>query len=163
MSRIAGNLFVTGTLQAGTVVLSSSCVTDEKVSATADISASKLEHNNRAMFAQASGTNATAETRTIYTAVNVGSVTGFKIGAIVAATGDSTATLDLKKNGTTILTGTVQLTSATAAYTLVAGTVGSSAALAAGDVLTVVMTVSAGTGTLPQGVFAYADILEDGQ
>lgn len=83
-----------------------------------------------------------------------------RVGSVVACIGDSTVTVDVKKNGSTILSSTVQLDSGNTAYVSEAGTINTSS-LASGDVLTVVVTVSAGTGTLATGLWVELRIDED--
>jgi hypothetical protein len=61
-------------------------------------------------------------------------------------------TVDLRKNGTTILTSVITISVAQAAYARVAGAI-ASAAYIAGDVFELVVTATAGGGTLPQGLF----------
>lgn len=104
---------------------------------------------------QAHGTAAIAERRVIHVARAAGNVIAFETGPVVAAIGDSTATVDLRKNGTTILTGTITIDSADAAFTKLPGVI-ATAPYVLGDVFEVVITIAAGTGTLPQGVFASA-------
>jgi hypothetical protein len=79
-------------------------------------------------------------------------VTEFRCGPVAAAVGDSTATVDLYKNGASILSAGVLIDSGDAAFAVLTGSI-SSAAYVAGDVFEVVITISAGTGTLPQGVW----------
>ena len=89
-----------------------------------------------------------------------GTVVAFEVGSVTACTGDSTITVDLHKNGASILTGVITLDSANTAYIVEAGTL-SSATLADGDVLEVVVNATVGTGTLGNGVFASCIIRED--
>jgi hypothetical protein len=155
MANTIESLNVTGQLRAGSVVLPADCVTDTNVNGSSPLAAAKTRHRHLRTLAQAHGTAATAERRVVHVAHAAGTVSAFRVGPVVAAVGDSTATLDLYKNGTTVLSGTVVVNSSKAAYSKTTGTV-SSAAYVAGDVFEVVQTISAGTGTLPQGVFADA-------
>jgi hypothetical protein len=59
--------------------------------------------------------------------------------------------VDEKKNGTTILSGTVTIDNGDVAYSKTSAAL-SVTSYVAGDVIEVVQTVSAGTGTLPQGM-----------
>lgn len=90
----------------------------------------------------------------------VGRIRAIRAGSVAKAVGDSTVTVDVRKNGVTVLSATIQLDVANTNYVSEAGTL-SVTALAVGDVLTVVMTVSAGTGTLPTGVYVTAVVDED--
>jgi hypothetical protein len=74
--------------------------------------------------------------------------------------GGGSCTIDLKKNGTSVLSGAVTLDSTTAAYALKDGTV-TTPAYAAGDVFEV--QVASPSGTKPKGVFARAVLREAAQ
>jgi hypothetical protein len=154
-STVDSDLVVTGNLQCTTISLPESCVVNANVSGSDPLAAAKTRHRHLRTQRQAHGTAATAERRVVHVAHAAGTVSAFRVGPVVAAVGDSTATLDLYKNGTTVLSGTVVVNNSKAAYSKTTGTV-SSAAYVAGDVFEVVQTISAGTGTLPQGVFADA-------
>ena len=67
-----------------------------------------------------------------------GTLRYFAAGNVSPLTGAATIAVDLKKNGTTVLTGTITLDSGDAAYAVVEGTLdGDEDDLVAGDVLTV--------------------------
>lgn len=97
---------------------------------------------------------AVAERRVIHVCEGTnGTVISVTAGCVTTAVGAATVTLDLYKNGSSILTGTFQITSSTTQYTVqVTGTL-SVATYVTGDVFETVMTVAAGGGTLPQGVW----------
>lgn len=158
--NVFGDTDVQGKLRAKEFTPPASCITNTAVSASANIAATKLQHRWRAIFNQVHGTAATAERRAVYYAYTTGTILRVKAGSVVACVGDSTITIDVKKNGTTVLTGTIVLDNANTAY-IVEAAVLSVTALVADDVLEVVQTVSAGTGTLGQGVFVAIDIDED--
>lgn len=142
-------------------VLNAGCVTDAKVAANAGIKASKLEHQHRETYAQESDTTAAAEARVVHVVKGTaGEVRSIKAGCVTPCVGDAVVTVDLLKNGVSILTATFDLTSAQSAYDLVAGTI-DTATLEADDVLEVDIAVAAGTGTLGKGVFCYVDLWED--
>jgi hypothetical protein len=151
-NRIPGNWAVGGILSATTMVIPANSVGDDQVEADAGIAASKLEHESHATFAQAN-TSAADETRIIYVAHAAGEVLEFKAGSIAAAVGDSTVTVDLKKNGTTILSSVITLDNGNTARVVEAGTLVASPTYVAGDVFEVVIDATVGTGTLPTGVF----------
>jgi len=159
---VNNDLLVTGTVSAKALTLTNASITDANVVAAAGVQASKLQHQFTQCYAQPGANNATVERKVIHVVRGAtGTVLEFKVGARVAAIGAATATLDLYKNGTTMLTGTISLTSATAAYILLAGTLASSS-LAVGDVLEAVVTAAtAGGGTLAIGLFAYLTLRED--
>jgi len=143
------------------IILNAGCVADVHVAVDAAIAASKLQHQHRETCAQESGATAAAETRVVHVVKGTaGQVRTFQAGCVTPCLGDATITMDLLKNGASILTAAISLTSAQAAYDLVAGTIDTDT-LEAGDVLEVAVTVNAGTGTLGVGVFCYVDLWED--
>lgn len=151
-SRVEGDQLFTGTVtfQAAPSVPASS-FGDDEFDAGDPLTAEKQIHRYVRSLAQAHGTDATAERRIVHRAHAAGSVVAVRCGVSVAATGDSTATVDVKKNGTTILSAPVVLDSGNAAFAVEEGTV-SVPTYVADACLEVVVTVSAGTGTLPQGL-----------
>lgn len=164
VQQITGDINVVGKVTCQDITIPSGKVTDASVTALAGIAASKLQHAHRVMYAQPGGTSATTETKAVYVVVGLtGSIQAVKLGASTAATGGAKITLDVHKNGSTILSATQDLASSTSAYTLISVTP-SSTALAAGDVLEVLITTTPATGgNLPQGVFVAIDIFEAAQ
>ncbi len=141
----------------GTVTVPNQSISNATIEANAAIAADKLDHRYNPTESQPN-TNATAETRVLYRARAAGQVLAFDTGALVAATGNSTVTVDLQKSTgggafATVLTGTVQLDVGDPAIVPVAGTLVATPTYVAGDVFRIVQTISAGTGTLPTGVF----------
>ena len=132
------------------------------VEASAGIEASKLEHQHRATYAQESATTAAAANDRVIHVVKgtTGTLKTFSAGCVVANIGNSTIDVDLHKNGVSVLTAAISIDSGDAAYAIVAGII-DTAAVVADDVLEVVVTVTAGTGTLGKGVFASLDLWED--
>lgn len=149
-----GDLFVNGNLRAISAQLPTSAVTNASVVAGAGIDATKLQHQHNKTFSQPN-TAATTETKVIHVAYGAGTVIAFRAGSIAIAVGGATVTLDLKKNGTTVLSAVITLDTGNVARVAEAGTV-SVTAYAAGDVFEVVATATAGGGTLPTGLFAHA-------
>ena len=136
----------------GSASLQDSSVGNQQINPASPIAAEKSVHQYQPKLAQAHGSSATAERRIVHVANAAGSLVAVKVVPVVAALGDSTATIDVKKNGASMLGSTVAINSSKAAYSATLGTVSGSGAYVAGDVIEVVQTVSAGTGTLPQGV-----------
>lgn len=154
VQTIDGDVQVRGNLRCVTINLPATCVGDAQVSGSSPITASKLQHQHSKTFAQANGSAAVAERRVIHIAYGAaGTVLAFRTGVVTVATGDSTVTVDLYKNGASILSATVTIDNTKAAFARTTATL-SSASYVAGDIFEVVLTVSAGTGTLPQGLFA---------
>lgn len=135
-------------------------VTNAKVAAGAAIAASKLVHQHRINYSQPN-TTATAVTQVIYRCYGAtGTIKEIAAGSIGIAVGAATVTVDVKKNGTTVLSGVITLDSGNTARVAELGTV-SVPALAAGDVLEVVTTATAGGGTIPTGLFVSVTVEED--
>ena len=158
-NRIAGDLFVDGSLQAVEMVLANSSVVNATVSAAADIDASKLEQHHSKSYPQVG----TAATETVVLHVIHGATARVqKVWAtnIVNSIGDSTVTVDVKKNGTTVLTGVLTLDVNTGAYGIEKGTISVTAGVV-DDVYTAVITATIGTGTLPTGIGVEMRIDED--
>lgn len=144
------------------ISLPSGAVGNSSIATAAGIEAEKLEHHHSVTGNQPN-TAATTETRVIHSVYGTtGDVLAFEAGSIVAATGNATVTLDLKKNGTTILTSVVTLDSANTAYIVEAGSI-DTAPVVDGDVLSVVIVATVGTGALPTGLFYNLRLNEDAQ
>ena len=152
---IKGTATITGGLNAP-----AGCITDANIEAEAGVDSEKLEHQHQPGYAQESATNAADESRVIFVAKGAGTIVSFVAGNVVTAIGDSTCTVDLKKNGTTVLSGAVSLSAGSpVAYGKTAGTV-SVTSYAAGDVISVTIDATAGTGTLAKGIFCMATLRE---
>jgi hypothetical protein len=137
---------------AGAVTVPASSFGDREADASDPITATKLQHQWQRLFAQDHGSAAVAERRVIHLARGAGTVVAVRAGSVVACVGGATITVDVKKNGTTILSASIVLDSANTAYIPEAGTV-SVGTYAADDVFEVVVTVAAGGGTIGQGLF----------
>jgi len=122
---------------------------------------SAMDHCHATTWSQ-SGT-ATSVTLAAHVFRASGTILSIAAGSIVANVGDSEVTFDLKKNGTTVLTGVITLTSTHTAYEIVAGVLSATSA-DAGDVLTLVVTATDGVGSghaLATGCFAELRVNED--
>lgn len=159
LSTIEGDLRVRGTLQADYFTPPASSVGDTQINSADPISADKLKHQYLPGHSQPN-TTATTETRVIHVARAAGTIEGFRAGSIAACSGAATITFDLKKNGTTVLSSVITLDNANTARVIEAGTLSGSPTVAAGDVLEVVITATAGGGTLGTGAFCQAIVRE---
>src|SRR4051812_24257722 len=82
-------------------------LTDADVAAAAAIAESKQEHQFRPRHCQPN-TAATSETRVIHEVFGVtGAIIAFSAGSIGVAVGAATVTVDLKKNGVTVLSAVI--------------------------------------------------------
>lgn len=144
------------------VVLPANTVGDAGVTAASPLNTTKTRRRFNKGYAQNVGAAAASVTGVVVHVVYgaVGTVIAVRAGVVVAAVGAATVTIDIKKNGTTILTAVITLDVANTIYIVEAGSV-SVSGLVAGDVLTAVLVATAGGGTLPQGVFVDVVIDED--
>lgn len=142
----------------GSASLPASSVTNAAVAAAAGIDASKLEHRHRPLYTQPN-TTATSVTQVIYVAKAAGTVNSFRAGSIAACAGAATITVDLKKNGSTILSAVITLDSSNSNYVPEAGTV-NTAAYVADDVFTIVTVATAGGGTIGTGFYCIPEFEE---
>jgi hypothetical protein len=156
------DVIVKGDFKPRSITYPAGGVNNAAVASDAAIETSKQRHRYRANYAQPNST-ATAETRALHVARLPGTVRDVQVGSIAKAVGDSTVTVDIRKNGTTILTGVVTLNSSNTNRVAVPGTLSGSVTVAANDLLEAVIAISAGTGTLPTGVFLSVEVDENGQ
>lgn len=155
------DLYVQGNIGAASLSVPVNAIRDAQVSAGADIAAGKLQHAHRAILAQGSATTVAAQTQVIH--VVSGATATLRIseaGAVVPAVGTDTATIDIQKNGTTVLSSVITLTSSQSARQIVLGTISVPAGVT-NDVYEVVITPVHSTGTLAKGVFVVLDVYED--
>ncbi len=158
-STIVGSLHVTDTITAGGgVQVGSNSVTDSSVAAGAGIAASKLEHQY--VITEKQVGSAADETRIMHIAQGDGDIVGVKAACIGVAVGSATCTVDVKKNGTTILTGVITLNSSSVTLVAQSGTLATTT-YGDGDVFTVVFDGTTSGGTLPTGVAATLILRED--
>lgn len=161
-TRIEGDVYINGNVNSLTMSIPAGSVIDASVGASANIAATKLEHRHQIVYAQGSAVDAADAAQVVHVCYGAtGSVVAFEAGSVVAALGNDVCTVNLKKNGTSILNPTtgISLSSSATAYIASAGTI-SSAAIVDGDVLEVVIDATHGTGTLAKGVFASVVISE---
>lgn len=154
LNTVDGNLYVKGTLTAAAITIPAGAIIDTNVAVVpgGGITADKLQHRHIKQHSQPN-TAATAETRFIHVARAAGSVQEIVAGSIAIAIGAAAATIDLKKNGTSILTSVLTLNSSNTARVVAVGTI-ATAAYVAGDWFELVITAAAGGGTLPTGLGA---------
>lgn len=156
-----GDLTIRGALNVtGVANLAAGSLSGTALNTSVPAPANAVAHAHRRIYTTGSATTVVSATQVIHVCVGAtGTVKTVEAGCVVPAIGTDTATVDVKKNGSTILSSTISLTSAQSARQMVAGTI-SVAALVAGDVLEVIVTPTHSTGTLATGVFAVVDIWE---
>jgi len=161
LSTLVGNLRLKGRLIADYITQPAESVGNAAVKSDAGVSATKLEHQHQPAYAQESATTAAAETRVVHVVRGaIGTTVAFEAGCITPCLGNATITVDLLKNGASVLTAAITLDNGQAAYDTVEATIDDDA-LADDDVLEVDVSVNAGTGTLGEGVFAGLTLRED--
>lgn len=145
------DLHVNGTFSANNMAIPANAVGDAQVAA--GIGAQKLGHEHSRTRSQASGVNNATTTEVIFVARNAGTVVRFGAGHQAVATGTGNTTIDLHKNGVSILNAVITLTNQ-AVNTLVTAALGAGAVYAANDVFKVIIVATPGTGIAGQGVFS---------
>lgn len=143
----------------GTLTIDAGSVVDQMISTGTAIDADKLQHVFRAWtnFDLPLSSAPVSRTEIVHVAGVAGTIRGFH--AMCVDTGTSASvTFDLKKNGTTVLSGVITITNATTDAQVQDGTI-SVPTFAADDYFTIVLTVSSSTGMT--GAFAWADFEEN--
>lgn len=164
---INNDLFVNGSLSAKTMDIPSGTIVNDDVSATADILATKVEHQHVLNYAQPNGTAIVAETRGLFICRGVsGAIVQLDamITGAIASGGDRTVTIDVKKGNAasgyaSILSATVQFNNGSALRTPVVGNI-STTTLADGDSLIIEVTVAGAAGSQAQGLLATLTVRE---
>lgn len=109
VSVIEGALHVRGQLTAESQIMAAGSVDNTSVAASAGIDATKLDHQYVVASVQA-GTPA-AITDPVHRAYAAGQIVSASVWVDVKPTAGSSYVVDLKKNGTTVLTGTLTVDS----------------------------------------------------
>lgn len=149
-----------GHVQVGSIDLPANNVTNAHIAAAAGIEASKLQHPVHETYSQKSTATAVAERYVAHVVSGTAAtVVRIEAGCVTACIGDAEVTVDLLKNGVSILSAAITLDSGQSARDTVVGAI-SSASLVAADVLEIDVTVAAGTGTLGVGAFAKLQVHE---
>lgn len=152
-NTIQGDTSINGNISANSMTPIANSVTNASVQVGAAVDGAKLGSILRKMYSQPN-VAATSERRVIYRAHAAGTVLNFRAGSIAIAVGAATVTLDLKKNGVSILTVVITLDTANVAFVSEEATLTGGAPYAVGDVFDVTVTATAAGGTLPTGVYA---------
>ncbi len=159
-STISGDVVIRGNLHPTSFTPPALCIGDDAVENAAGIAADKLEHQHvKTMWLSDHATDFAATRRVLHCVYGAtADLIEFSAGSTVLAGATTTVTLDLLKNGTTVLTTTVTLDSTNTAYILEDAVILTATAVT-GDVLEVNATI---TGTNePKGVFCRLVIRED--
>jgi hypothetical protein len=132
-------------------------------SVTDPILAEQVQQQVVEKYTQVHGSAAVTARVPFHLAVGAGVINSVKAGISVAAVGDSTVTIDLFRNGTSIATP-VSIDNGDAAYDVLVMTLDANEDdYVEDDVFELVVTATVGTGTLPQGLFVVGVFLEAAQ
>ena len=149
--QIPGDVYVNGTLRANAINMPDNSVGNSTFTVGDPLDATKQVHQYLGKLSQA-GT-AVTETKSVHQAYDVGRIVIAYATVTVAAIGAATVTFNVKKNGTSILSGAWVLTNTTTPYAQSVGTLITTAkAYGLNDVFEVTATAAAGSGTLPAGL-----------
>lgn len=150
--QFQSDVAISGNLSCGTFSAPVSCIGDANVSSSNPLLCTKSYQQVRAKFSQAHGVAAITERRVIHKAQAAGSVYAIKALLVIPNIGAATITVDLRKNGTTVMTGVITLSSTGVAYIASSGAIATTS-YAVDDVFELVITATVSTGTLGQGLF----------
>jgi hypothetical protein len=158
-SLIQGDCYVNGTLMSSVLVPSSGCISDSHIGSAANLDPAKARRRFRAKYSTDGVPTSVTIPLHVVQSANGATAISIVAGVIVVPTGDYTITVDLLKNGTTILSAAVVLSSSSTEYTVQAGTI-TGATLAVDDWLDVDITVAGSSGTQGEGLFVCCEIEE---
>ena len=155
--RLVGDTHVDGTLTAKALNIPSGTVDNSDVQGGAGIEASKLEHQFQKEFAQESSATPTTETKVVHVVRGAtADFVSFACGMVDTGTSGS-VTVDVKKNGTSILSSPVTVDFNDADRAILTGTITTTTAVV-GDVIEITITDSSSDGS---GAFGQIVIRED--
>ncbi len=160
--QVDRDLYVPGSLGAAAFNPPLGCVVNTSIAAGANVAATKLQKDHLKTLADKSTVTATSYQQIVHV-VEGTTATVIQVTATekVANIGAATVTVDLLKNGTTILSAVLTRSSADTAMVVERVIAFTSAALVIGDVLEIKFVATAGGGTLATGMFAQVTIRED--
>jgi hypothetical protein len=149
-----------GVIKPFELIIPAATIKNVGVASDAAIAASKSERSFPIVVSQA-GPAVTATHLVRFCKGTTGTIKHVTVSNITACAGSSEVTVDVKKNGTTVLSAVVTLNSSKAAYSETEATI-TVPALADGEYLTVHITATqSGTDALATGVLVQIDIDED--
>jgi hypothetical protein len=153
-TQLPGDLQVPGAITCGFINLPDYCVGNINIIPNQPILPQNTINEHVKTFQQPYGTAAVAQRQVLHVANGAGALLRITAGITVAAVGGATVTVDFYNNGVSVLSSTMTLNNTNAPFGSELG------AFNSGDlnysqynVFEVVITVSAGGGTLPQGLW----------
>lgn len=154
---------VRGNITANSVTLPADSVGNSSIDPGDPVDETNQWHQYLREYSQLHGTPAVAARSVIHTAFRDGFLKDFRAGNLVAITGNATVTLDLKKNGVSVLSSVIVLDSTnTLPLVMESAGIAGGGAFLANDVFELYITVNNGTGgaTQAQGVYVQARFVE---
>ncbi len=173
ITRLEGDVNVTGNLSANTLSLPNNAVDNDAVSSDANkrIAATKQEHQHEIHFEIDHGVEVSAIKRSLHTVKGVGgTIVSVDVVSPLApiGPGDKQLTVDILKSNqaapslVSVLTGVVTITNSELNFEVVAGTIDAAqATVADGDTLTIDVAVSGTSGSQAEGLIVTLTIRED--
>lgn len=159
-NRLGDNTYVAGILQARTLIPSADCVKDEHVEPDAKLDAAKIVHPIHRTLSQGKAVDAVDQEECIHVVRGlVGTIKSFSALLRVAPDNTDVVTVDLLKNGVSVLSAVITLNSATPPNVPQDGTL-SVTAVTEDDLLDVKIDYTVGAGSKPKGVSAYMKLFE---
>ena len=159
-ARFQGDVVVTGRLIPQSFTAPADSVGDAAIPALAAIDADKLEHRYACVYSQVATADAAVDRKIVHVVDgDTGTIESFAAGSRVVAGATTTVVVDLLKNGTTVLSGTITLDDTNTNYVLEDAPGFASTALVQGDVLEVRVVSVTGTNE-PVGLFARLVVTE---
>ena len=156
------DLHLRGTLSADKLTIPAQTIVNAAVDDAAALAVGKMLHLHSITYGQ-NGTMAAVTIPVHCTYGATGTIKAVKAGSIAPCTGNATATVDVKINGTTCLSSVITLDSTNTARVAEDGTIDTAADdLVEDDLVEIVVTVDAGTGALGTGLFATITVEEAG-
>lgn len=149
--RWPGDLYVAGNVSANSMTIPDESIGDGAIDPGRPISSLKLEHQHLAYHRQAHGTATVARREVIHKAFGNGVLAGVEATLVVPNVGAATVTIDVLKNGVSVLTSPLVLGVAAAFAASAAGIAGGGTYVA-DDIFETSVSVAAGGGTIGQGL-----------
>lgn len=151
MSIVNDDLTVTGTLKPYSLAAPGRCITDFNMNPSSPISSNKYQPQFKRMYTQSYGVAASSDRVVSHIAKAAGNLYTIRAGLVLPNASTATVTIDLKKNGTTVLAGVLTL-AVGSAYIPINGSI-ATLPYVANDVFELIITAAASGGTLGQGLF----------
>lgn len=151
---------IVNNLNTKAITLPAGSVRNVDIAAGANIDPDKCVRRQRIAWSQALATSAADGTYILHKFDYDAVIESVEVLAQGANVGNATVTVDIKDDGTTILSAPVELDENDSALDIVTGTI-TSANVAAGSLLSMVVDATIGTGTLATGLTVFVTYREN--